>query len=340
MGLLAIRNTVWARNIGSIALLSVLSTLMFGGEMGSYEQRAYFVTTTFMISALLLGHGVITKTINRHISWTLQPVRRLTVGVVAIVVYTLFVVVVVMELLELYLNWELSAKNYYTSVFITIALTVLISLMVHARSFLHNWRQTAIERERLEKAHVVSQYQTLRNQVNPHFLFNSLDSLIELVHQDADEAERFVQQLSRVYRYVLEKRDLEVVSLQEELGFLKRFFSLHALRQPNTLQVQWPEQVPEAAALPPLALQLLAENIISHNVLDVDRPLNIILTVENAYLLVENTLQPTLQPQNGSGAGLSSLISRYKYLTDRPVVVEQTEAYFRVCLPLLELPPL
>ena len=339
MGSLATLKPVLIKNIAAIAILSVLLTLVFSNdEWGSKGLLISFVITFMTTCALWLGHRGINRYLNRRISWTQQPVLRLSVGVAAFVGYTVLVSIAVMELLEWYLRWEISDKNYYTGIFLTTVVGALIALVAHTYTFLHNWRHTAVERERLEKAHVVSQYQRLRNQVNPHFLFNSLDSLIALVHQDADEAERFVQQLSRVYRYVLEKRDLEVVSLQDELGFLKRFFFLHALREPNTLQVQWPEQAPEAAGLPPLALQLLAENIISHNALDVERPLNIILKVENAYLLVENSLQPPLQPQKGSGAGLSSLINRYKYLTDRPVVVEQTEAYFRVRLPLLELP--
>jgi two-component system LytT family sensor kinase len=334
---LAMRKSVWAKKIAAMILLSVaLTFLVSDGGLGSYEWAASFVVTFILTCALWLGLQRISHFLNRYFSWTKQPALRLSLGIITIIVYTLLVNIAVMEMLEWYLNWEISSQDYQRNLLISVAVAAIVSPFLHARTFLTNWRQTAIDKEQLEKAHVVSQYQTLRNQVNPQFLFNSLDILAELVHQDAYEAERFVTKLSRVYRYVLEHRDVELVALQEELDFIKSFIFLQEIRQPYKLQLQWPGPVSEDWGLPPLALQLLMEIAIQNHVAAEGMPLRMRLSVENECLQFENSLHGSQQLREGIDLG--SLINRYRYLTTKPVEVEQTETQFRVSLPLLKLP--
>ena len=341
MSIEAVHKSSWFKTLIGMALLSLLLTNPFGREDTDLIRWLPSYLFTFTITAAMwLGNGYINEFINRRVSWVEAPGKRITLGVLAMVLYTTFITLLLLEGFEWYYEQEFSSSNYWNSLLITFAVTAIISLILHARSFLINWRQAAIDRERLEKAHVASQYESLRNQVNPHFLFNSLNVLTELVHQDADEAERFIRQLSRVYRYVLEKREMEVVALQEEIDFLKSFLFLQEIRQPNTVQVSWPRQIADGEGVPPLALQLLAENALKHNVLDAAQPLQLTLRKEDDYLVVENKLQKRQIPTAGTGVGLSNLTNRYKYLTDRPVLVEETEAYFKVSLPLLKLPTL
>ena len=339
MSLQAINTTNWRSQILGIVLLSVAITVL--NNLDETHEPANILISFFyallVCSALWIGNGLIASGLSTRISWVEKPALRFTAGVLMMVLYTAIIYIIIIELIEWYNEKEFSSRTYWQSLLVTMVITSLISLVLHARMFLVNWRQTAIDRERLEKAHVLSQYESLRNQVNPHFLFNSLNVLTELVHQDAELAERFVRQLSRVYRYVLEKRDSEVVSLQEELTFLKSFLFLQEIRQPDTLQVVWPQEVPDDVALPPLALQLLAENAIKHNVLDTERPLKLVLEIKDGRLLVENNLQRRLH-QDGTGVGLSNLISRYKYLSDAAVEVKETSNSFSVSLPLLKLP--
>lgn len=334
---LTMRKPVWTKKILAIILLSIaLTFLVSGGDWASYQWIVSFVVTFIFTSSLWLGLQGISHFLNRHFSWTQQPALRLTLGIVSFIAYTLLVNVVVMELLEWYLSWEISSQDYQRNLLISVAVSAIVSPFLHARTFLINWRQTAVDKEQLEKAHVVSQYQTLRNQVNPQFLFNSLDILAELVHQDADEAERFVSQLSRVYRYVLEKRDVELVPLQEELDFLKRFVFLQESRQPYKLQLQWPDRLSEGYGLPPLALQLLVEIAIQNHDAAEGMPLCMNIKVEDKCLLFENKLYTKRQLREG--VDLGSLINRYRYLTNKPVEVEQTSTQFRISLPLLKLP--
>ncbi|EMR03615.1 sensor histidine kinase [Cesiribacter andamanensis] len=336
----AVNTSSWRGQALGIFLLSlgftVLNNLDGSHQISSLLTSFFF--TLVVCAAMWLGNGWITDQISNHISWVEKPVLRFTLGVGAMVVYTTLIYMLIFETIEWYIGREFSSRTYWQSMIITMVITTLISLLMHARSFLLNWRQAAIDRERLEKAHVASQYQSLRNQVNPHFLFNSFNVLTELVHQDADLAERFVRQLSKVYRYVLEKRDAEVVPLQEELTFLKSFLFLQEIRQPGTLLVAWPQGVSDELGVPPLALQLLAENTIKHNVLDANHPLTLRLRIQEGMLVVENQLRPLQQPAAGTGVGLSNLSQRYGYLSTIPVQVQKTADSFIVKLPLLKIP--
>lgn len=336
----AINTHSWRAQALGIFLLSLGITVLNNLD-GSHQVSSLmlsFFYTLIVCAALWMGNGWITDRLSSRISWVEKPILRFTLGVLAMVVYTTLIYILIIETIEWYNQWELSSRSYWQSMIITMVITTLISLLMHARSFLLNWRQAAIARERLEKAHVASQYESLRNQVNPHFLFNSFNVLTELIHQDADLAERFVRQLSRVYRYVLEKRNMEVVPLEEEISFLKSFLFLQEIRQPGTVQVAWPQVVTEEIGVPPLALQLLAENAIKHNVLDAERPLLLSLRIEGNQLVVENKLMPLLQPAAGTGLGLANLTDRYKFLSGTPVSIEQTAELFIVKLPLLKIP--
>jgi sensor histidine kinase YesM len=340
MSLEAVNRTNWRSHLLGMFLLSLGLTIL--NVWGRVEEPAgilrNFVYTMTVVAAMWMGNGWITDWLSARISWVEKPGLRFTAGVLLMVFYTTGIYILIIESIEWFNQQEFSRRTYVQSLLVTMSITVIISLLLHAREFLLNWRQAAIDKERLEKAHVASQYESLRNQVNPHFLFNSLNVLTELVHQDANEAERFVRQLGRVYRYVLEKREMEVVPLQEELDFLRSFLFLHEIRQPNTLQVEWPQQVGTEEGVPPLALQLLAENALKHNVLDVEQPLQLVLRKEKDRLVVENKLQRRTIPASGTGLGLNNLTNRYKYLTDKLVDIEETEANFKVSLPLLKLP--
>lgn len=176
-------------------------------------------------------------------------------------------------------------------------------------------QQLQLEAERQQKANLLSQFETLKNQVNPHFLFNSLNVLLDLIHDDADLAEDFIVKLTRVYRYVLELKDQDTVALAEELRFVQNYLFLHQIRFGNSLQLY--SQVPEAEQLrhvPPLTLQLLVENAIKHNVISRGQPMTIELLVEDDWFVVRNSYQPRQDPVHSTGIGLDNLRRRYAFL--------------------------
>jgi len=185
-----------------------------------------------------------------------------------------------------------------------------------------------------EKARVM--YESLKQQLNPHFLFNSLTSLSGLIEADQQLAGNFLKQMSKIYRYILKSRDSETVSLKEEIDFVQTYISLQQTRFRKGLEVQI--NVPAAALdrkIPPVTLQNLIENAIKHNIIDADSPLVITISVSGDYLRIENNLQKKQMVETSNKQGLASLSSLYRYLSSKPVLIEETEQTFCVQLPLI-----
>jgi LytS/YehU family sensor histidine kinase len=218
----------------------------------------------------------------------------------------------------------------------SLVITMVISLFMHGRSFLHSWREEAVNAERLRREGLKSQYDSLRNQVNPHFLFNSLNALTNLVYENPDKAATFIKQLSEVYRYVLDTRDKELVSLKEELKFLDSYLFLQRIRFGNKLKVDVQLQGEQKVA--PLVLQMLIENAIKHNVVSDDNPLSIRVFQDNGWVVVENNrkTKKTL-PEESTGVGLANIKSRYAYFSERPVQIVSDDDKFTVKLPVIQL---
>ncbi len=203
----------------------------------------------------------------------------------------------------------------------------------------YRWKATMLEAEKLRRETVESQLQGLRSQVNPHFLFNSLNTLTYIIPEDPEKAITFVQKLSKVYRYVLETRDEKLIKLEEELRFLDSYIFLLKERFGQNLHIY--QDIPSYAldmSLAPLSLQILLENCIKHNIISADQPLFIELFAEDNQLIVKNNLQLKRQHMPSTGMGLQNIKNRYMYFTREPVVVSDQDGHFTVKLPLLGVP--
>jgi LytS/YehU family sensor histidine kinase len=199
-------------------------------------------------------------------------------------------------------------------------------------------QRTVAEKAVLERQNLESQLEGLRNQVNPHFLFNSLNTLIYLIPEDSEKAVRFVQQLSKVYRYVLESRDSKLIPLSDELDFLKSYIFLLKERFGDNLEVDIKDlDKKRDTAIVPLTLQMLFENAIKHNVISTGKPLRIEVFAQNGHLVVRNNLQKKNQVMDSTGVGLQNIRDRYRMLTDQDVNVIMSQQYFTVVLPLVEV---
>ena len=185
------------------------------------------------------------------------------------------------------------------------------------------------------------QYEALKNQVNPHFLFNSLNVLTSLVESDTEKSVKFIKQLSEVYRYVLEQKDKELVTVETEMKFVESYIFLQKIRyNKNLFFIKDPEisGIGENLKIIPLSLQILVENAIKHNVISTEQPLTIEITFENnEYLIIKNNLQKR-STVNGSGnIGLNNIRSRYEYLSDKEFEVIEDSVSFMVKIPLIRV---
>ncbi|GAB3849163.1 hypothetical protein GCM10028822_13140 [Hymenobacter terrigena] len=296
---------------------------------------------------LWLANGYTGDWLNRHQGWTERPMRRLLLTVGASVLASFSVILLMGEFITVVL-WHKGPlfpfrHNVAGQVLAPLVMTVIISLFMHSRSFLLGWREATVRVERLEKETAVARLDSLRRQVDPHFLFNSLNALTSLVEEnDPARAVRFIRQLSQVYRYVLDSENKELVPLADEIAFAESYLYLQKTRLGDALVVEM--DLPPAAVapyyVPPLALQLLLENVLKHNAAYQTDPLHLHVTLDPAAhtLMVRNTRRPRrLAPGESSGRGLANLAARYAFLTDKPVVSGEENGEFVVTLPLLVL---
>lgn len=199
-------------------------------------------------------------------------------------------------------------------------------------------KKTLLKSEKLKREHINSELQALRNQVNPHFLFNSLNTLVSIIPEDQKLAESFLIKLSSVYRYTLENRNDQLVPLKQELKFIESYIFLLKERFRNKLKVDieiadhWLHRY-----VVPMSLQLLFENVIKHNVLSSKKPLLIKVYIdEEECLVVRNNLQLKNQTMPSTGVGLKNINSRIGFFTDKKLIVNSRASYFEVRMPLIE----
>ncbi len=214
---------------------------------------------------------------------------------------------------------------------------IAIASMYEAMRYSELLRQTIVEKEQLAKANLQSQLEGLRSQVNPHFLFNSLNTLTHLIPENPENAVRFVQKMSKVYRYILEMRDSNTTPLSTELTFLKAYIFLLKERFGDNFQAEIDAHTEGSLNLEivPLSLQIVFENAIKHNVISAEKPLLIEVFIENNHLIIRNNLQRKNQVQIGTGTGLENIKDRYALVSDKKMKVIVTPQYFTVVLPLL-----
>ncbi len=224
---------------------------------------------------------------------------------------------------------------------VTTGAIFLIALMcsVYEGIYLYKQLKKSIqEKEQLQRENIQSQLEGLKNQVNPHFLFNSLNTLSYLIPEDSDRAVNFVQQLSKVYRYILEIRETKLIPLEEELEFLHAYIFLLKERFEENLQVNI--RIPAKQLqlqIVPLSLQILFENAIKHNIISSKKPLLIEVFVDEfGKLIVQNNLQQKKQTSASTKVGLQNIKNRYRFFSNEAVEVLSTATSFVVSLPLID----
>jgi uncharacterized membrane-anchored protein YhcB (DUF1043 family) len=237
---------------------------------------------------------------------------------------------------EPYLPFKLDSMFVAVTWFMFIILPAGINLGFFTAHFIEQWKEGILRTERLEKEKTRVQFDNLKNQLNPHFLFNALTSLNSLIREDPELASRFLQHMSKIYRYVLQHKDQSLVSVGTELGFIKNYVFLAETRFANALTITF--NVSEnhmERTIVPVTLQVLFENAFKHNIMDAEKPLHIEVYSEDEYLVICNNLQKKRTVDGSNKQGLENLKSLYRFLTDKPVTVEETSETFLVKIPLI-----
>ena len=236
---------------------------------------------------------------------------------------------------------ETWSKNSFLNPELTVALTAIYLLILAFDGYYEmqkNFQNEILRARELEKENILAQYKALKAQIEPHFLFNSLSVLSSLVYEDADLSANFIIKLSKTLRYIIEKNEFHLVKLSEELVFLEAYFFLIKTRLDDGvfLENKLDKSFTENTFLPPVTLQLLVENAINHNKYNPENPLRIIIEKKDEFILVKNNLNPRDVKRHSTQTGLKNLSKRYELVSQKRIMVKQTNSDFEVKIPVLK----
>ena len=324
-----------------VFVVLIIIRLLSGGSVGFNEGLAWqFFYTTLYGYSLYYANAIIFVKLDDVYQTDRFSRNRIVQGfalsfIVSVIVIFLLRIVedVVIEgkTIQQFLANE-KPSNYIVSVVITFVVT----LAIHAIYFYKAYQENKVKEQKIIAGTASAQFESLKNQIDPHFLFNSLNVLSSLIEENPESAQKFTTSLSKIYRYVLEQKDKELVSVAEELQFAKTYMNLLKMRFENSITFEIPEGFDnEEAKVVPLSLQLLLENCIKHNVVSEAKPLHVKISIENNQLVVTNNLQKKEVLSDRKGVGLQNIVNRYAILTKRTVLVEENEQEFKIFLPIL-----
>ena len=262
---------------------------------------------------------------------------RAIFGGVMITVITLFILQFVTNVLfegvSVSRFFATQRLDYYLVSFI---ISIVVLIIFYGFFYYKFSQEKKVKEQKIIAGAASAQFDALKNQLDPHFLFNSLNVLTSLIEENPEAATRFTTSLSKVYRYVLEQKNKQLVTIEEELKFAQLYMSLLKMRFEDSIVFTVPEKLsnPEAKVVP-LSLQLLLENAVKHNQVTPSKKLTITIVEDKDALIITNNFQPKQVVRESSGVGLKNIRQRYQLLTDRPVNIDQNHKHFSISIPLL-----
>jgi sensor histidine kinase YesM len=334
-------NDKWARIIG-IPLISILIPLFKDFEdmiTWNDQARQHIIACLVFTATMWEGNRLIFIYMKKWFPGYKQTVKRITVQTATSIAFTVLAATCLTFLLSfVFVDCEFNREHVTRDIMTSIIPTFLVSSIYESVYFFQEWKKNIQQTEALAKESIISQFEVLKSQVDPHFLFNSLNTLAALIDEENEPAQKYLEQLSDVYRYVLVSKDKTTVTLAEELAFLESYIYLNKTRfrdnlvVENTISAEYYHKYMVA----PLTLQMLVENAIKHNIVSKEKPLIIRLAPgENEYISVENNIQEKTTLEKSTKIGLQNIINRYNFLTPKRIEILNTRELFTVRIPLL-----
>ncbi len=329
------------RDLVVVVIIGNFITFLFNPHIHSFLMNIGWSSLySFIIGATLWkGNEAVGYFVSRKIDRYKEPLRVLRWNLSIMFLYSTLAIIVVN-----YIWWvlifgrstgSLFSQNWITML-IEMVVTIIIASIIFSINFFKAWRESAVNEEKLKKESIAFQYKALQNQVNPHFLFNSLNTLTSLVHKDQDTAVKFIKELSDVYRYVLEMKDKELIDLSTELKFVDHYIYLQKIRYSENLDVKMKIKSVQGSRIVPMSLQIVIENAIKHNTVSEENPLQIEVLENDGCIVVKNNLQRKSAIKDSGGIGITNLQSRYKFLTDKKFTAEESGNEFIVRIPIIK----
>jgi two-component system LytT family sensor kinase len=328
--------------------LLITNSFVLGGSIvayfvrvlsGSFDpeiNKVLFWVFLFFLAFLIEGLYQINALFNKILPFRENIRRRIATQMISGVALAMLLRFFLYEIGEPYLTMNLDKMFLAATWFLYAIGSVMVNSIFIINHFIGQWKMSLIQAERLEKEKTQVQFDNLKNQLNPHFLFNALTALNSLIFENQTLASHFLQHLSKVYRYVLQNKDKNFVTVQTELDFIQNYVFLVHTRFASMLSITFNvDGDSREKAIVPVTLQILIENALKHNVADKDRPLSIRIETNDEYLVVSNNLQLKKLVETSNKQGLENLKSLYSFLTDKPVLISSNDSEFSVSVPLV-----
>jgi len=326
------------RMIGTGVLIGILINFYFGwGNQFSWQNFFWNVLASVILTIVFwTGSRLIIVYLIKKYSWIYQTKRVAIIHIILGLVFSILVIFLFYLVLWVFVMHRKTLHGFFfhfkTGFFICLSLYLIVVLIVYSYYFFRSWRESLLNEERLKLETLALQYESLKNQVNPHFLFNSLNVLTSLIERDKDASIKYVKQLSDVFRYVLDQNVRELVPVETELKFIESYKFLQNIRFGNNFHIE--TNIKEKNFLMvPLALQILVENAVKHNEISTENPLTIHIYDDDDYLYISNNLQPRGNLPDSNQIGLKTLDFQYEFLAKRKMEVLNADNQFIVKLP-------
>ena len=321
-----------------ISIIILLITCARCREDG-YQALIYFLVSLVYGQGLYLGMSSWNNYLGSRISWLDAPWKSFWIALLSNSILVIIIVYII-NLAYQPLLYDCNFRCVFNSLgigefIIPLFIGLLITTIFQAANFLAVWKKSLVETEKYKNAQLAAQYQALNSQVNPHFLFNSLNVLSTLVKKDPEKAEKFIYQLSNVYRNVLDVRNEELISIQQELKTLEAYLFLIETRFGKRIQMDIQINPKEDGYLVPLSLQMLVENAVKHNAATLKNPLTIQLYTADGFWWIKNNRKQMSEPVPGKGMGLENIRQRYQMATGKEIIVQDKEDFYAVGLPVI-----
>jgi sensor histidine kinase YesM len=321
-----------------IVALSAIVIRNTPDKQAEYSSVAWFLA---VIVALWAGNVTLTQLLDIRLTWLRYGYIRFFLQLIIGVLFTLIAINGIYFLFKYLVTvspptrQQLIVMNVYGAGIFIPVYSIYFSLY-----FLRHWRSSELAAERYQKESVRSQLESLKNHLDPHFLFNNLNILSALIDQDKNKSKEFLEHFVEVYRSTLRSKSDDLITLEEELSLIESYMFLIKTRFGDNIQFTIAiDHLLKKKFLPPLTLQMLIENAIKHNRISEKRPLqiNVATDIASHYVIVRNSLYPKEETGETTGSGQNAIRDRYRYFTERVVNVEQSDDAYLVKVPLLDI---
>jgi len=326
--------------LGSAAISIFILLFFTRGALTDWQSFFSGFLWAFSISITQwIGLEMIYGLINRGISWIEAPVKKVFVQISSFLAYST-VAFILVQFANYYIWFDVLPGDSWGRILQSLPSTLLISFVISliftSIGFFFAWKQSFIKAEQLKAEMLTYKYESLRNQINPHFLFNSLNVLSELVYDDQAMAVKFIRQMSDLFRYVLDSRDKELVPLKDELEFIQSFTFMLKTRFEQKLKIDIDVQANPDDYIVPMTLQLLIENAVKHNEVSEAFPLRVSVRKVDDYLEVENNLQLKSVGDDSKKTGLKNISQQFAFFSDQPIRIITSDERYLVRVPILK----